>query len=238
MRAPSNAGTFRPPLGRAVGREHPRRTTLLGMAGEIERGAGPDGNMLMADADREKVIAVLHAAVTEGRITLSEFEERAAAVLAARTFGEVAPFTRDLPSPPAPPSTRPITVRGSSLRREGRWTVPARMQVEAHGSGVRLDFTDAIILTPVVELEFYLRGSGVRLTVPDGSTIDMSHVSLTGSAVHHRGVSSDPAPGRTHFVVYGEARGSSIRARHPRRSRWWWPWRRQRSTALPGAMRP
>src|SRR5262245_45370911 len=230
MRAPSDSGTFRPPPGRSGGREQAGRTTLLGMAAEIDGGAGPEANMLMADADREKVIALLHAAVTEGRITLSEFEERASAVLAARTFGEVTPLTSDLPSPPEPPSPRPITVRGSSLRREGRWTVPRRLQIEAHGSGVRLDFTHAIILAPVVELEFYLRGSGVRLTVPSGSTIDMSHVSLTGSAVHHRGVSSDPVPGRTHFVVYGEARGSSIRARYPRPPRWWWPWRRQRST--------
>jgi Domain of unknown function (DUF1707) len=206
------------------------------MSGELV----PDANMLMADADRERVVARLHAAVAEGRLTLTEFEERMSAVLAARTFGEVAPLTRDLPAvAPAQPQG-PIVVRGATLRRSGRWPVPPRMQIEAHGSGVRLDFTQAMFTSSIVELEVYLRGSGTRLTLPLGSTVDMSAVSLTGSSIKQRGVGFEPRAGAPHFVVRGTAVGSSVKAAYPRSPRrWrWWPWRRQRLTDAPGARRP
>jgi uncharacterized protein DUF1707 len=205
------------------------------MAGELV----PDANIRMADADRERIVARLHTAVAEGRLTLSEFEERMSAVLAARTFGEVAPHVADLPPAPAAPAfAGPITVRGASLHRSGRWTVPAKMQIEAHGSGVRLDYTQAIITTPVVELDVFLRGSGTKLTLPTGSTVDFSGLSLTGASTKQRGIPADPLPGRTHFVVSGDAHGSSVKAyypRDPRRPRfWWWPWRRSARSSLTG----
>jgi hypothetical protein len=211
------------------------------MAGELVGGNfGPDADMRMADSDRERVLERLHTAVAEGRLTLAEFEERTSVVLAARTFGEVAGVTKDLPALVPPQSKGPIVVRGSSLRREGRWPVPANMQIEAHGSGVRLDYSQAVILTPVVELQVYLRGSGTRLTLPEGSTIDMTQVSLTGASTRQRGIPSEPMPGRTHFVVHGQSIGSSIRASYPLlgRRRWWWPWRRQRSIESPTGIRP
>jgi len=193
----------------------------------------PNAKMLMADADRERVVARLHAAVAEGRITLSEFEDRMAAVLAARTFGEVTPHVADLPPVPVAPARQgPITVRGASLRREGRWPVPALMQIEAHGSGVHLDYSQAVISSSVVEVEVFLRGSGTKLIVPDGCTVDLTGVSLTGSSTKQKGIGSDPQPGRTHFVVHGEARGSSVKAsypRPPRRWRWYWPFGRRRN---------
>src|SRR5215468_1194232 len=193
---------------------------------------GPDANMLMANVDRERVVACLHAAVSEGRLTLDEFEERMSAVLAARTFGEVAPLTQDLPPLPVVQPQGPLVVRGATLRRSGRWSVPRLLQIEAQGSGVRLDFTEAMITWPTVELELHLRGSGTRITLPPGSTIDMSGVSLTGSSVRQRGIGYEPLPGVTHFVVRGAAIGSSVKAAYPRPPRrwWWWPWGRQRFT--------
>jgi hypothetical protein len=205
---------------------------LSGMGGELV----PDAKMLMADVDRERVVARLHSAVAEGRITIGEFEDRMAAVLAARTFGEVVPYVADLPPVPVAPIRQgPITVRGASLRREGRWPVPALMQIEALGSGVHLDYAQAVITTPVVEVEVFLRGSGTKLILPEGSTVDLSGISLTGSSTRQRGIGTDPQPGRTHFVVHGEARGSSVKAsypRQPRRWRWYWPFGRRHTNGL------
>src|SRR5579863_3687076 len=68
---------------------------------------GPRPEMRASDADRDRVIDVLRAAAGEGRLTPDEFEERMEAVLSARTFGELARFTADLPppglAPPGPP---------------------------------------------------------------------------------------------------------------------------------------
>src|SRR4051794_37265105 len=50
-----------------------------------------------SDADRERVAEVLRDALAEGRLDMAEFEERFDATYRARTYGELAPITRDLP---------------------------------------------------------------------------------------------------------------------------------------------
>jgi hypothetical protein len=50
-----------------------------------------------SDADREAVVNRLHQALTEGRITVSEFDERARSAYAAKTFHDLEPLTDDLP---------------------------------------------------------------------------------------------------------------------------------------------
>ena len=50
-----------------------------------------------SDADRERVAEVLRDALAEGRLDMAEFEERLEATYKARTYGELAPITRDLP---------------------------------------------------------------------------------------------------------------------------------------------
>lgn len=65
--------------------------------------------MRASDADRERVVARLQHQVAEGRLTLDEFSERAAAAYRTRTVGELADLTRDLPNsdtPATPPAAR------------------------------------------------------------------------------------------------------------------------------------
>lgn len=50
-----------------------------------------------SDAEREKAVQTLQRALGEGRITMAEFEERAAAAYAARTRAELDVLTADLP---------------------------------------------------------------------------------------------------------------------------------------------
>jgi Domain of unknown function (DUF1707) len=50
-----------------------------------------------SDAEREQVATIVRAAMTEGRLTLDEGEERLATVYAARFRDELAPCTADLP---------------------------------------------------------------------------------------------------------------------------------------------
>ncbi len=56
-----------------------------------------------ADADRERVAALISSAGSDGRLTLDEVEERLTAVYAARFTDELRELTTDLPTPtPAP----------------------------------------------------------------------------------------------------------------------------------------
>jgi Domain of unknown function (DUF4190)/Domain of unknown function (DUF1707) len=83
-----------------------------GYSGAPGSGYGPfalqgqfaQSGMLAAAADRERTMDVLKAAFTEGRLTQSEFEERSARVLAARTYGELHGLITDLPSGPGAPA--------------------------------------------------------------------------------------------------------------------------------------
>jgi hypothetical protein len=54
-------------------------------------------NLRASDAEREAVVRRLEHAMLEGRLTIAEFEQRAAAAWAARTRGELADLTEDLP---------------------------------------------------------------------------------------------------------------------------------------------
>jgi hypothetical protein len=50
-----------------------------------------------SDADRDAVVERLRRAMSQGRLTVAEFDERAAAAYTAKTHGELAELTRDLP---------------------------------------------------------------------------------------------------------------------------------------------
>jgi len=94
-----------------------------------------------SDLERERTIDILRDAAGEGRLTFEELADRIEEAAAARTRGELARLTRDLPagraaSAPPPAAT---SAPGSALappanqssvfgdvRREGAWIVPAR----------------------------------------------------------------------------------------------------------------
>jgi hypothetical protein len=56
--------------------------------------------MRASDADRDRVIDVLKTGFAEGRLTQEEFTERQDKALAARTYGDLAALTADLPVGP------------------------------------------------------------------------------------------------------------------------------------------
>jgi Domain of unknown function (DUF1707) len=58
--------------------------------------SGPN-RLRTSDQEREQVATILRAAMTEGRLTLEEGEERLAAVYAAKYRDELGPLTADLP---------------------------------------------------------------------------------------------------------------------------------------------
>jgi hypothetical protein len=98
----------------------------------------------MSDAERQAIVEHLLRAAGEGRLTLDEFDKRAAGVLAALTFGEVEPLLADLPGRAAPsPALEHAEIRntGAPLKREGRWVVSRRLRIRNKAGSVKLDFT-------------------------------------------------------------------------------------------------
>lgn len=58
---------------------------------------GERSNLRASDADREHIAERLRNALTEGRLTQEEFEERLRAGFSAKTYGELDPLVADLP---------------------------------------------------------------------------------------------------------------------------------------------
>src|SRR5215207_11587726 len=54
------------------------------------------GNLRASDADREQVATLLSTAYAEGRLTREEHDERIDQLMAAKTFDDLIPITRDL----------------------------------------------------------------------------------------------------------------------------------------------
>jgi len=62
-----------------------------------ENWSAAGGRIRTSDQERERIAEILRAAMTEGRLTLEEGEERLAAVYAAKYRDDLKPLTADLP---------------------------------------------------------------------------------------------------------------------------------------------
>ncbi|MFC6021470.1 DUF1707 domain-containing protein [Plantactinospora solaniradicis] len=181
----------------------------------------------MSDADRESVIARLNTAVAEGRLTLSEFEERVDGVLYARTYGDVEPFVADLPAatPAAAPSdVVELTSHAGHIQRAGRWAVPRRLVVRSKAGVVKLDLRHAVISHPVVEIQLSTQAGSTTIVLPPGATANIDGVTTTAGTAETR-VPSAPEPGSTfpHVVITGSTAAGTLLVRYERRF-WRWRW--------------
>jgi hypothetical protein len=69
-----------------------------------------------SDDDRERVVDELRRHAAAGRLNVEELEERIERALVARTVGELAVLTRDLPQPPPEPARPPLRRARPELR--------------------------------------------------------------------------------------------------------------------------
>jgi hypothetical protein len=183
----------------------------------------------MSDADRERVVNRLNAAVAEGRLTLAEFEERVDGVLRARTYGEIEPYVADLPTlagGAVAPARDTIELRNhaSTLKRTGRWAVPRRIAVHSNAGSVKLDFRQAVIAHRVVEIDLRVVAGSVTIVVPPGATADIDAVdTFAGESKSKVPSVPEPSYDSTHFVVSGTQKAGSVIVRYERRFlRWTW----------------
>jgi hypothetical protein len=129
--------------------------------------------ILASDAERERSVALLRVAVSEGRLTLEEFTERVDRAYAARTDQELAHLARDLPSTaagPVTPATAPEKHRAfcSHLVRGGPWSLPHHSSWRSIFGTIDLDLRQARLDGPEIVLEVYNLCGTVTVIVPEG----------------------------------------------------------------------
>jgi Domain of unknown function (DUF1707) len=197
----------------------------------LQRGAelASQAGLRASHGDRDRVVELLRVAAGDGRLTAGELDERLEAALTARTCGELAALTTDLPaipaSAPAPPVPEPkdlarIDCQGSSVKRDGRWVVPQRMQVRVTGGSVTLDFTEAVIVQPSLLIDADVTASRLTLVTQPGVVVGTEEVAADGSYVKVRAHGGPEVPVILRIQVSGKVSGGHLTARPPRRTFW------------------
>jgi hypothetical protein len=147
-----------------------------------------------SDTDRERVVAVLAEAASDGRLTLDEHAERVQRAYRARTLGELAGLTEDLVAPSAQPlrldGSRAVAAFFATQRRDGRWVVPDRMVVTAVGGHVVLDLREALLQGMHTIVHATLIGGQLHLLVPEGVRVVVTSSRYPGRA----GTDLEPSP--------------------------------------------
>jgi hypothetical protein len=222
-----------------------------GTGGRSDPPASVAGEDLRAShADRDQVVELLRVAAGDGRLSPEELDDRLERALTARTYAELAALTADLPATPGaalvPPGAGSVTpkdlaridVRGSSVRRDGRWVVPKELDVKVRGGSVTLDFTEAVITQPLLRITAEVKGGGLMLITRPGIVVDADDISVHGGSVQ---LPEPPGPGAPVYLrveIAGSVRGAGITAgpppppRRPRRTFWQWLRRAPRPPAI------
>lgn len=134
-------------------------------------------------ADRDRVVEMLRIAAGDGRLSAEELDTRLESALSARTLGELAGLTADLPIGSAATGKDVLVVEqhGGRYIRDGRWPVPARIELRTQECRVTLDFTHAVITSNVLRIETdMVHGKLFIVSSPD-IVIDTDGLSLTYS---------------------------------------------------------
>ena len=195
--------------------------------------ANPDASLRVSDAERDVTLRQLREHAAVGRLTLDELEDRAGKALAAKTRGDLAVLTSDLPSaagtpaPTAPAGRKPvrwmIAVLGGGHRR-GRFRAVGSINSVGILGGDDIDLREAEIEGGELTLNLFSLLGGANVYVPDSVEVELGGFSLLGGN-EVRGNQRSPRPGApvirirgfaflggaTIFRLPPEARGVSLR---------------------------
>ena len=182
-----------------------------------------------SDADRDRVIELLRAAVADGRLDPVEFDERLDAALAARTVDALAPLSADLIAVPgsdgaltlplagtrAGPAAELLTIneRHGSVRRDGEWTLPHRLALRTAWCDVTLDLTSAVRSGPELIIELRVRGGHVDLVLAPGMVVDANELAVRYSELAISRDAGDNTPETLRVRLAGRMRHGRIDTR-------------------------
>jgi hypothetical protein len=158
-----------------------------------------DDSMRVSDAERDATVQTLGEQAAVGRLTLAELEDRAGQALTAKTRGELAVLTSDLPreasqgakpTPARKPVRWLIAIMGGSHRR-GRFRAVGSINAIAIMGGDEIDLREAEIEGGELTLNLFALMGGANIYVPDSIDLDVGGLSLMGG---HEEVGSQRSP--------------------------------------------
>jgi hypothetical protein len=160
----------------------------------------PSPPLRASDAEREQAVEALRHAVSEGRLSVEELEERLQAAYTVPTRRDLELLIADVSvqsivpagasaatrasSPPAvregPGGTGWVVSVMSGHDRRGRWRIARRCTVINVMGGSDLDLNDVELSDPVTHLNVYSLMGGSQVRVPNGVDVHVSRLALMG----------------------------------------------------------
>jgi hypothetical protein len=173
------------------------------MEGELEPGWQTDpARLRISDTDRHQVAEILRQAAGEGRIDLTELDERLEAAYAAKTYADLVPLTADLPvRGPAPrpaPRPRPAAPAGPVVRhdttiavlggasRKGAWELGPTHTAFAMMAGIDLDLREARFTQRETVIYANAFWAGIDIVVNEFTHVIVDGVGILGGFDHAR----------------------------------------------------
>ena len=183
--------------------------------------------------DRDRVVELLRVSAGDGRLTAEELDERLGQAMTARTYGELAKLVADLPAAgsvagvPAPRAPRAKEVvrldcgSGHTIKN-GRWIVPQRIEARVRSGHLKLDFTEAVITHPSLQLDAEVSSGHIILVTKPGVVVDTDDIAVGSGHVRVRAPWGPDVPEVLRIEVSGKVGSGHFVARPKFRSFWQW----------------
>ncbi|GAA2028694.1 DUF1707 domain-containing protein [Catenulispora yoronensis] len=190
----------------------------------------------VSDTEREAVAEQLRVAAGDGRLDFEELEDRITAVYSAKTYAELEPITRDLPtgttvrgpsSSPAPTTrgrwrvglkpgrTKTVVVMGGS-ESTGKWVVPRNYKAFAMMGGIELDLREADFEDMEVTINASTWMGGIAIIVPEGLNVYVHGFGFMGAYSGTPGGEVDPTAPTVHIRGFAFMGGVDVKRKPPK----------------------
>lgn len=195
---------------------------------------GSEGHLRVGTAQRELALEALRNAAADERITFEELESRVPRAVHAVTRADLSAVLEDLlpadrlaalvgsdaPVGEGPGHTwdNPLVLEGTGwkeLHVAGPWVVPPFLEVTCSIGGIRLDFTEAVPRSKVIDLVLTVNDWGTTtILVPQGWGVDTGAAQAEVGYVEARGVRTRAQPGKPRIILRGRTSGQ-VKVRTP-----------------------
>jgi hypothetical protein len=191
--------------------------------------------------DRDRVVELLRVSAGDGRLTADELDERLELAMTARTYGELAKLVADLPAAgsavPAPAAAAPavrakdvvrIDCGSAHTKRDGPWVVPQRIEAKVRSGHLTLDFTQAVVTQPSLQINAEVHSGHIVLITKPGIVVDADEIVVRNGQVRIRAPWDPGVPEILRIEVTGKVGSGHFIARPRYRTFWQWLTRQPR----------
>ncbi|MEV6758563.1 DUF1707 domain-containing protein [Streptomyces sp. NPDC051214] len=201
---------------------------------------GSSPGLRASHADRDRVVDVLRVAAGDGLLTAEELDERLETALSARTLGELAALTTDLPPVSVTEGTaahaaaaeakdvvRIEQIHSGAVERRGCWVVPRRLELAVVWCDVTLDFSEAVITQDTLRIDVTMAGKSLTLITGPGIEVDADGLTLVHCKLVDHATRTPPGvPTKLRVELVGQKAHGRVVVRPPRRTFGQWLLRR------------